>query len=606
MGVGCVAGTRPADAAAAALAAAAPAFAALADNDDESGQVRRPALVVAAVAPLAAGAASLAMYDAQGGVMEVREDAGAVGAWLAGHTVALRFSGAVSVAGHGGGREAALSQLAGPAAALFVEGPDGAFVPMAGPSPLALGVGPATLGAPARVRVVTRQPPPTSPPPGPVATFSPSPAADAVAADAAASFHPPDQHWASPSGQEVARRAAARGDENGGGGARTTTIFVDALALLPPACSGAGAAELVRTALRRQLMSATTAGRALIFRPPGLAFPVAALMPLPVGGPSAHAVVAAEADSTPARASLAERLRLEGGEAALRLSAVALPPLVGGGSGERAAAAAPPTPPLPASYRPPLLNPHAGLPPPPPPPGSKNWAVHTVAGPLHYHHYGMGGVADAGWGCAYRSGQTLASWCAFQRALQGSGGGGGAPAPAAGAAAPPIPPPPTHAQMQAALVELGDKPPAFLGSTAWIGAAELGFVLDRLAGVACRILPVRDGAEMGGAAVAASLAAHFASQGSPVMVGGGVLAYTCLGVAFEDGGDRLPGSPPPPPAHYLILDPHFPGPPGDAGRVRTGGWVAWRKAGPGARSAGGGTLFEPGAHYNLLCPQRPG
>ena len=204
-------------------------------------------------------------------------------------------------------------------------------------------------------------------------------------------------------------------------------------------------------------------------------------------------------------------------------------------------------------------------------------------------------MADAGWGCAYRSGQTLASWLALHPREQGPSPP--PPAPAAFA-------PPTHAAMQAALVELGDKPPAFLGSAAWIGAAELGFVLDRLAGATCRIVPVRRGADLGGPAVARALAAHFQAQGAPVMVGGGVLAYTCLGVAYEAaGGDA--GGPPPPPAHLLILDPHFPGPAGDLAAVRAGGWVAWRRVAPGARSAAGGGLFEADAHYNLLCPQRP-
>ena len=49
---------------------------------------------------------------------------------------------------------------------------------------------------------------------------------------------------------------------------------------------------------------------------------------------------------------------------------------------------------------------------------------------------------------------------------------------------------------------------------------------------------------------ARELAQHFVSQGTPVMIGGGVLAYTLLGVAFnEDTGE----------AAFLILDPHYTG-----------------------------------------------
>jgi hypothetical protein len=49
---------------------------------------------------------------------------------------------------------------------------------------------------------------------------------------------------------------------------------------------------------------------------------------------------------------------------------------------------------------------------------------------------------------------------------------------------------------------------------------------------------------------ARELAQHFVTQGTPVMIGGGVLAYTLLGVAFnEDTGE----------AAFLILDPHYTG-----------------------------------------------
>lgn len=59
---------------------------------------------------------------------------------------------------------------------------------------------------------------------------------------------------------------------------------------------------------------------------------------------------------------------------------------------------------------------------------------------------------------------------------------------------------------------------------------------------------------------ARALAQHFATQGTPVMIGGGVLAYTLLGVAFnEDTGE----------AAFLILDPHYTG--GET--LRPGGWL---------------------------------
>ncbi len=77
------------------------------------------------------------------------------------------------------------------------------------------------------------------------------------------------------------------------------------------------------------------------------------------------------------------------------------------------------------------------------------------------------------------------------------------------------------------------------------------------------------------------------------MIGGGVLAYTLLGVYFdEDSGDCA----------FLILDPHYTGPE-TLGRIHKGTWVGWKRLGDTA--AAGGPLFQEQAFYNFLCPQRP-
>jgi hypothetical protein len=38
----------------------------------------------------------------------------------------------------------------------------------------------------------------------------------------------------------------------------------------------------------------------------------------------------------------------------------------------------------------------------------------TVKGTYEYYHYGDQNFSDVGWGCAYRSLQTLLSWLHFQ------------------------------------------------------------------------------------------------------------------------------------------------------------------------------------------------
>ena len=68
-----------------------------------------------------------------------------------------------------------------------------------------------------------------------------------------------------------------------------------------------------------------------------------------------------------------------------------------------------------------------------------------------------------GWGCAYRSLQTLWSWFVLQGYTHR--------------------PPPTHRQIQEALVEVGEERPSFVGSTHWIGSFEVRDCLAHLMGV---------------------------------------------------------------------------------------------------------------------------
>ncbi|PKA61286.1 putative Ufm1-specific protease [Apostasia shenzhenica] len=140
-----------------------------------------------------------------------------------------------------------------------------------------------------------------------------------------------------------------------------------------------------------------------------------------------------------------------------------------------------------------------------------------------------------------------------------------------------------------ALVEIGDKEHSFVGSREWIGAIELSFVLDKLLGVSCKIMNVRSGAEL--PEKCRELAMHFETQGTPVMIGGGVLAYTLLGVDYnEASGDCA----------FLILDPHYTGN-DDLKKIVNGGWCGWKKS----VDSKGRSFFLKDKFYNLLLPQRP-
>jgi hypothetical protein len=188
---------------------------------------------------------------------------------------------------------------------------------------------------------------------------------------------------------------------------------------------------------------------------------------------------------------------------------------------------------------------------------------HAVKGHLAYFHYAQDGFDDKGWGCAYRSLQTLISWLKEQNYWHNEI--------------------PSHYQVQKLLVELGDKPKEFIGSKDWIGAYEVMLVLDSYCKVPCRILNLTSGGEI--SSKGRELACHFDNEGSPVMIGGGVLAYTLLGVDYnEDTGD----------CRYLILDPHYVGS-DNLSTVLSKGWCGWK----------GPEVFRTDCFYNLCMPIRP-
>ncbi|ETV92679.1 hypothetical protein H310_13119 [Aphanomyces invadans] len=204
--------------------------------------------------------------------------------------------------------------------------------------------------------------------------------------------------------------------------------------------------------------------------------------------------------------------------------------------------------------------------------------THLVQGKVAYYHYLQQGVQDKGWGCAYRSLQTLASWLWLNQYTDV--------------------PVPTHREIQDILFKLGDKPPRFVGSRGWIGTVEVGFVLEERFRVSCRTIYCASGRDL--PRHAPTLAEHFLIHGSPVMMGGASLAFTIVGVATAPTADErdLPDM------WLLVLDPHYSGGDADVQALLTKvvameGYkalpVGWRHA----------SSFPPTSFYNLCLPQRP-
>jgi Ufm1-specific protease 2 len=204
--------------------------------------------------------------------------------------------------------------------------------------------------------------------------------------------------------------------------------------------------------------------------------------------------------------------------------------------------------------------------------------TYFVRGSYEYHHYGQGATNDVGWGCAYRSCQTLISFFMLRD-------------PVAVAFVPSI------QEMQQCLVDLGDKPLRFVGSHDWIGSVEVSLLVEHYTGAPCKILHVADVT-----AAYADILCHFEHVGTPIMVGGdGGGARAIVGIELDSAS-------PPAIARFLAVDPHYAGP-DDPAAVRAGAAraCAWVSPGILARQYGAFTnfclpLLPPPPAARAACP----
>jgi hypothetical protein len=373
-------------------------------------------------------------------------------------------------------------------------------------------------------------------------------------------FRPDEDGW---SATTNATRGTARFSNGGSAFAR-----VDALAYVPRATATfADAAAVMRAELATRCVAAaacahlaevsstatsgTTGGSGrepacLHFSPPGVGHAVTVAYPLPPGERSASSAVEPDAGLASVREALHWALCLPMDRPALRVGNA----LDVGSSSDQSEK---------SSER--LRDVHA-IPPGLPASHVVGGTAHCVRGSYDYYHYMQDRFDDDGWGCAYRSLQTLCSWFRLQHYTSA--------------------PVPTHREIQACLCRIGDKPASFVGSKQWIGAIELSYVLDELLGMTCKIMTVQSGHDL--PSRGRELARHFDVVGTPIMMGGGQLAYTLLGVDYNE----LTGE-----CAFLILDPHYTG--GEDVKSVVPRWCGWKKC---------EDVFVR-EFYNLLMPQPP-
>ncbi|CAD5116275.1 DgyrCDS5182 [Dimorphilus gyrociliatus] len=189
--------------------------------------------------------------------------------------------------------------------------------------------------------------------------------------------------------------------------------------------------------------------------------------------------------------------------------------------------------------------------------------VSLVKGRYTYHHYMQDNFNDSGWGCAYRSLQTLISWFKLQSYTEKDI--------------------PSITDIQKTLVKIGDKPENFVNSRQWIGSFEVSFVIEDLLGVSSKFISSVYGSEI--ASRARELASHFNKIGSPVMIGGNNLAHTILGIDFNEQTGQV---------KFLILDPHFTGGE-DIDIILNKGWCGWKEE----------SFWNQNVTYNMCLPQAP-
>jgi len=194
-----------------------------------------------------------------------------------------------------------------------------------------------------------------------------------------------------------------------------------------------------------------------------------------------------------------------------------------------------------------------------------------VRGKYAYYHYLCDAFNDVGWGCGYRTLQTLCSWIFFNIVESDT--------KSKSTKSYEIP---TIMDIQNALVAMQDKPSSFIKSKEWIGSFEVCLCLDYFYDVPCKIHHVRNHESL--CSIYDLLITHFDTFASPVMMGGDSdAASKCiLGICGSNSNN----------CYLLILDPHCKTKPTVTSLVEDK-WLCWRHI----------DSFVKSSFYNLCLPQ---
>jgi hypothetical protein len=195
----------------------------------------------------------------------------------------------------------------------------------------------------------------------------------------------------------------------------------------------------------------------------------------------------------------------------------------------------------------------------------ENGETYTTKEQYSYFHYNCDDVNDVGYGCGYRTLQSMCSMIINKFNKSGMEV-------------------PSVRQIQEILVKIGDKEKNFINSRDWIGALECSYVLDELFGVSSRILHITSNDTI--RQNKDKIVEYFKSQGGLIFLGGDVDAAAKLitGVHVSNNNGKV---------LLQIVDPHYSKVPQNADVLINQSYVKWYDADED---------FIAGSFYNLCMP----
>eukprot|EP01025_Chloroclados_australasicus_P013700 TRINITY_DN16426_c1_g4_i2.p1 TRINITY_DN16426_c1_g4~~TRINITY_DN16426_c1_g4_i2.p1 ORF type:complete len:213 (+),score=19.74 TRINITY_DN16426_c1_g4_i2:276-914(+) len=185
--------------------------------------------------------------------------------------------------------------------------------------------------------------------------------------------------------------------------------------------------------------------------------------------------------------------------------------------------------------------------------------IYKVLGNYRFYHFGEQGMDDRGWGCAYRSLQTVCSWLHEQNFTKSDGV-------------------PSHKDIEQVLLKSVD---GYKGIPQWIGSWELFMYLDVCFDISSKILNSNSSEEL--LLKYEQIKEHFQKGGSPIMSGAGNSARIIIGIGKDENEEQI----------MLVLDPHYIGI-NDPEQIISQGYCGWSKM----ADIGKDVVFS-----NLLLPQ---